>query len=71
VGAELFHPDGQTDRQADIMKLRVAFCNFANAPKNSLVFSISDNFNDHFTRTRTGVSARVSARISAMRVLKT
>jgi hypothetical protein len=29
VGAELFHVDGRTD-----MKLRVAFRNFANAPKN-------------------------------------
>ena len=28
VGAELFHEDGQ----ADIMKLIVIFCNFANAP---------------------------------------
>jgi hypothetical protein len=31
VGAELFH----ADRQADIMKLIVAFRNLANAPKNS------------------------------------
>jgi len=27
-GTELFHGDGQTD----MMKLRVAFCNFANTP---------------------------------------
>jgi len=30
MGAELFHADGRTD----ITKLRVAFRNFANAPKN-------------------------------------
>jgi hypothetical protein len=39
VGAELFHADWltdrQTDRQADMMKLTVAFRYFANAPKNS------------------------------------
>jgi hypothetical protein len=33
VGAELFHAEGRTDRQADMMKLTVAFLNFANAPK--------------------------------------
>jgi hypothetical protein len=30
VGAELFH----VDRWTDMTKLIVAFCNFANAPKN-------------------------------------
>jgi Fe-S-cluster formation regulator IscX/YfhJ len=42
VGAELFHADGQTHRQAegrtvrqtDMKKLIVTFRNFANAPKN-------------------------------------
>jgi hypothetical protein len=34
VGAELFHADGQTDGRTDLTKLIVAFCNFANAPKN-------------------------------------
>ena len=33
VGAELFHADGRTDRQTDIMMLIVASGNFANAPK--------------------------------------
>ena len=33
VGAELFYADGRTDRQADMMKLRVAFHNFAKASK--------------------------------------
>ena len=32
-GAELFHAGGQTE-QTDMMKLTVAFRNFANAPKN-------------------------------------
>jgi hypothetical protein len=36
VGAELFHADGQTDRQTDMTKLRVAFRHFANAPKTSI-----------------------------------
>ena len=40
MGAGLFHADGktsrdrQTDRQTDMMKLTVAFHNYANAPKN-------------------------------------
>jgi len=32
--AELFHSDGWTDGQTDMMKLVVAFHNFAKAPKN-------------------------------------
>jgi hypothetical protein len=32
---ELFHVDIQMDGQADMMKLIVAFHNFANAPKKS------------------------------------
>lgn len=35
VGAELFHADGQTDGQADPVKLIVAFSNFAKAPKTA------------------------------------
>jgi hypothetical protein len=35
VGAELFHADGRTERQAYMTKLIVAFRSFANAPKNS------------------------------------
>jgi len=34
VGAELFHLDGQTD----MMKLAVAFYNFANAPKKRTLY---------------------------------
>jgi hypothetical protein len=30
VGAELFHMEGSTD----MMKLKLTFCNFLNAPKN-------------------------------------
>ena len=33
TGAELFHADGQTDGQTDIMKLKVAFGTFANSIK--------------------------------------
>jgi hypothetical protein len=36
VGAELLHEDRWTDGQADTMKLKVAFGNFANAPKYPL-----------------------------------
>jgi len=35
AGAELFHADGQTDERRDMMKVKVAFRNFANAPKAS------------------------------------
>ena len=35
VGTDLMHAVGQTDRQADMAKLIVAFRNFVNAPKNS------------------------------------
>jgi hypothetical protein len=38
VGTELLHADrgtvGRTDRQTDMTKTIVAFCNFANAPEN-------------------------------------
>jgi len=37
VGAELFHADGQTDRQKDATKLIVAFRKFAKGP-NKLVW---------------------------------
>jgi hypothetical protein len=37
-GAELFHVDRWTDRQTDMTKLTVAFCNFANVPKNPSSF---------------------------------
>jgi len=33
VGAEVFHEDGQADRQTDMPKLIAAFRNFFNAPK--------------------------------------
>jgi hypothetical protein len=38
VEAELFHVDGQTEGETDMTKLTVAFCNFANAPKNGQKF---------------------------------
>jgi hypothetical protein len=34
VETELFHTDGRTGGQTDMMKLIVAFRNFSNAPKN-------------------------------------
>ena len=33
VGAESFHVDGRTDRQTEMMKLIISFCNFRNIPK--------------------------------------
>jgi len=33
VGAELSHGDRWTNGQTDMLKLTVAFCNFANMPK--------------------------------------
>jgi hypothetical protein len=37
VGAELFHTDGRTDGQTDMMKLIVIFHNIVNMPKNDVV----------------------------------
>jgi len=37
VGAEVFHADGQTDRQTDMTKLKVAVRSFANAHKSSIL----------------------------------
>jgi hypothetical protein len=37
-GAE-FHADGLIDRQTDMTNLIVAFCSFANAPKNEWAFA--------------------------------
>jgi len=37
----LFHADGRTDGQAGMTKLTVAVRNFANVPKNKVLFSIS------------------------------
>ena len=34
IGTALFYTDGKTDALTDMTKLTVAFCNFANAPKN-------------------------------------
>jgi len=33
-------PCGRTDKQADMTQLIVAFCNFANAPKNQALSSV-------------------------------
>ena len=41
MGAELFHLDGRTDRQADMTKLIVAFCNCESASKNCWALSQS------------------------------
>jgi hypothetical protein len=35
MGAQFFHADGLTGRQTDMKKFIVAFCNFANTPKNA------------------------------------
>jgi len=41
VGAELFHADRQTDWRTDMMKLKVAFRNFADVPINDFNISVS------------------------------
>ena len=38
MGAELFHANGRTHGQTDMMKLIVAFRNFMNGPKNWVIF---------------------------------
>jgi hypothetical protein len=40
VAAELFHADGRTDGQTDIMKLKVAFRNFAEKTPKLFLFKI-------------------------------
>jgi hypothetical protein len=41
-GAKLFNPDGQTDRQINITKLTVAFCNVAKEPNSVCIrFTVS------------------------------
>ena len=45
VGAELFHADRGTDGRTGMRKLKVAFRNFVNAPKNGA-------FTDHSTSQR-------------------
>jgi hypothetical protein len=40
VGAEFLHSEGRTD----ITKLIVAFHNFANAPKNNLITTVTSEF---------------------------
>ena len=37
MAVKLFHVGGHTDRQTDITKAIVAYCNYANAPKNGCV----------------------------------
>jgi hypothetical protein len=42
VGAKLSHADRHTDGRKDLTKLIVAFRNFANAPKNSIIREAPD-----------------------------
>jgi hypothetical protein len=44
-GDELFHTDGQTDKQTDMIKLILAFRSFANAPNRRLGSSNWNNRN--------------------------
>jgi hypothetical protein len=37
VGADIFLAHGRTNKQPGMVKLIVAFCNFANAPKTEFV----------------------------------
>ena len=41
VGAELFYVEGRTDRRRDTTKLRVAFRNFAKAPKKKFFIKLA------------------------------
>jgi len=43
VGAKLFHAGGQADGQTDMTKLRVAFHDFVNMPKNWNVHGINNS----------------------------
>jgi len=47
VEAEMFHQDGQTDRETDITKLIVSYRNFTNAPKNRFLPQFKRNTQIH------------------------
>ena len=57
--AQLFHADGQTDRQTDVMKLAVTYRNFANAPKTSISLVMTKQGN-----LRTKLSAMSALRMN-------
>ena len=40
TGADVFHANGRTDGRTEIMKLIVAFIDFANAPKLAPFFPV-------------------------------
>ena len=42
MGDELFHADGRTDGQTDMIKLIVTFRKFTKAPKNQSAKCVSD-----------------------------
>jgi len=55
VGGQLLLADGQrTDRQTDLPNLIVAFCNFANAPKNwhDTLFCFYKQESDYFRNVK-------------------
>jgi hypothetical protein len=43
VGAEMFHADGRTERQTDMMKLIVTVRSFANAAKDIIQTGFCEN----------------------------
>jgi hypothetical protein len=48
VEAELFHADRQTDEQTYMKKLIVAFCKFAKAPENVIIYRMWQKVLKHF-----------------------
>ena len=42
MGVELLHAVGRTDGRTGIMKLIMAFCNFAKAPKTYIQTTVSE-----------------------------
>jgi len=61
VGPELFHEGGRADEQTAMMKLKVAFRNFAKAPKNSKY--VRENLRDSNFLCSAGLLVRTGLRI--------
>ena len=47
MGAELFHAHGRKDRRTDMMKIIVAFRNFANTPISGTLLFYGRNTSEH------------------------
>ena len=66
VGAELFHADRRTDGQTDVLKLTVAFHNFAKAHKNTVFVNRQFSAGSHSRENHLLASSYPSVRPSML-----